>query len=99
MISVPGDFEDVAASFGMAIGDKDSLVSLKDVARIKATLGKKSDLPTDIRIHEDQIHGFAFREDWSSSKDKETMNNAAREKVCGGSINIFLHEDILPFTE
>merc|ERR1712000_733108 len=44
-------------------------------------MAKKTDLPHELRIYEDQVHGFALRGDWSSEKDKKSMDDAEKQGV------------------
>lgn len=44
-------------------------------------MSKKTELPHEIRIYDDQVHGFALRSDWSSEEDKKAMDEATRQGV------------------
>ncbi|KZF24801.1 dienelactone hydrolase family protein-like protein [Xylona heveae TC161] len=81
MISVPADFEPVNKPLSLAFGDKDSLVDQVTVGKIIDTLAVKTELPHEIRIYEDQVHGFTLRGDWSSDKDKKAMDEALQQGV------------------
>jgi len=35
----------------------------------------------EIRIYEDQVHGFALRGDFSSEKDKKAMDEATQQII------------------
>ena len=79
LVAVPGDFEGITKPLSLALGDKDSLLDEKTRGGIQDLLAKKTDVPHEIRIYEDQIHGFALRGDWSSDKDKKAMDDAERQ--------------------
>ncbi|MCJ1413671.1 hypothetical protein MMC19_007793 [Ptychographa xylographoides] len=76
LVAIPADFDPVARPLSLAMGTKDSLLSLDQIGQIQDLLAKKTDVPHEIRLYEDQIHGFALRGDWSSDKDKEAMDEA-----------------------
>jgi len=81
LVAVPGDFEPVTKPLSLALGDKDSLLDATARGGIQDCLAKKTDVPHEIRIYGDQIHGFALRGDWSSEKDKEAMDEAQKQGV------------------
>ena len=78
---IPVDFEDVARPLSLAIGEKDSLVSSKDLPNIKTVLSKRPTVPSEVHVYEDQVHGFALRDDWSNDKDKTAMENVAKQGI------------------
>lgn len=80
LLAVPDDIEPITKPVSIALGDHDSLVDKDTMGKIQDTLAKKTDLPHELRIYEDQIHGFALRSDWSSEKDKKAMDES--EKQC-----------------
>jgi len=75
------DFEAVTKPLSLGFGDKDSVVPMKDVDGIISVLEKKTEVPHEIRIYPDQIHGFAVRGDHTSEKEKQAMNDAAQQAV------------------
>ena len=77
LVAIPGDFDPVAKSLSLALGTKDSLLDEKQIGQIQDVLAKKTDVPHEIRLYEDQIHGFALRSDWSSDKDKQVMSTVS----------------------
>lgn len=81
LVAVPGDFEPVTKPLSLAVGDKDSLLDNDSVGKIQDILAKKTSLPHELRIYEDQIHGFALRSDWSSEKDKKAMDDSEKQGV------------------
>jgi dienelactone hydrolase len=81
LVAVPGDFEPVTKPLSLAVGDKDSLLDNNTVGQIQDLMAKKVDLPHELRIYEDQIHGFALRSDWSSDKDRKAMDDAEQQGV------------------
>ena len=81
LLAIPDDFEKVTKPLSLALGTKDSLLDEASIGKIQDVLAKKIDLPKEIRIYEDQIHGFALRGDWSCEKDKEAMDSAERQGI------------------
>jgi len=73
------DFQGVTKPLSLALGTQDSLLDAKTRGGIQMELSGKTDVPTEVRIYEDQVHGFALRGDWSSDKDKEAMDEAGRQ--------------------
>ena len=81
LVAVPGDFDGVSKPLSLAVGDSDSLLDKGTVGQIQDVMAKKTDLPHELRIYEDQVHGFALRGDWSSEKDKKSMDDAEKQGV------------------
>ncbi|KAH6709350.1 dienelactone hydrolase family protein-like protein [Leptodontidium sp. MPI-SDFR-AT-0119] len=81
LVDVPGDFEGVAKPLSLAVGDSDSLLDNGTVSQIQDIIAKKTELPHELRIYKDQVHGFALRSDWSSEKDKKAMDDAEKQGV------------------
>ena len=81
LVALPGDFEGVTKPLSIALGDQDSLVDDKTRGGIQDTLAKKTDVPHEIRIYADQVHGFAVRGDWSDDKDKKAMDEALQQGI------------------
>lgn len=79
LVSVPSDFDPITKPVSIALGDKDSLVDNDTVKKIIDVMAKKTDVPHEIQIYEDQIHGFALRSDWSSEKDKKAMDDSTTQ--------------------
>ena len=44
-------------------------------------MAKKTSLPLELRIYEEQIHGFALRNDWSSDKDRKAMDESEKQGI------------------
>ena len=80
LVTVPGDFEDVSKPLSLACGEKDSQLDMATVEKIREVLSKK-EVPTEVKVYEDQVHGFALRSDWSSEKDKKAMDDAEKQGV------------------
>lgn len=76
LVSVPKDFEPVSKPLYIGVGDKDSLLDMKTVDKIKALLANKTGVPSETEVYEDQVHGFSLRGDFSSDKDKAAMDKA-----------------------
>jgi len=81
LVAVPGDFEPVTKPLSLAVGTKDSLLDNATIGKIQDTLATKTEVPHEIRIYEDQVHGFALRSDWSSEKDKKAMDEAQQQGI------------------
>lgn len=81
LVTAPGDFDPVTKPLSLAVGDKDSLLDNNTVAKIQDIMAKKASVPHELKIYEDQIHGFALRSDWSSEKDKKAMDDAEKQGV------------------
>lgn len=79
LVAVPGDFDPISKPISLAVGDKDSLLDNATVGKIHDLFGKKVDVPHELRIYEDQVHGFALRSDWSSEKDKKAMDESEKQ--------------------
>jgi len=81
MVAVPGDFENVKVPLSVAVGSRDSLVDAKTVEGIKEELAKRPEVKSEVRVYEDQVHGFSLRGDWSSEKDKEAMDQVEKQGI------------------
>ncbi|KAF2014722.1 dienelactone hydrolase family protein-like protein [Aaosphaeria arxii CBS 175.79] len=83
LVAIPGDFEPVVKPLSLALGDKDSLLGEKEVQQIQELLQSKRDegLQSEVKVYEDQVHGFALRGDWSSEKDKKAMDEAEKQGI------------------
>jgi len=81
LVAVPADFDPIAKPISLAVGDSDSLLDNKTVGQIQDILAKKTNLPHELRIYEDQVHGFALRSDWSSDKDKKAMDESEKQGI------------------
>jgi dienelactone hydrolase len=78
LVSIPADFELVTKPLSLALGTKDSLLGMKEVEQIKGFMEKKQG-KSEVRLYEDQVHGFALRGDWSSEKDRKAMDDAEKQ--------------------
>lgn len=88
LVSIPADFDPVAVPLSLALGDKDSLLGEYEVKQIKEVVEAKRDgkqgerlEASEVRVYEDQVHGFALRGDWSSEKDKRAMDEAEKQGI------------------
>lgn len=81
LVAIPGDFEAVAKPLSLALGDQDSLLDMKSVDLITEVMSKKTNIKHEIRIYEEQVHGFALRGDWSSEKDLKAMDEAEKQGI------------------
>jgi dienelactone hydrolase len=80
-VAIPRDFEPVTKPLSLAVGSKDSYLDTDSVKKIQDILAKKTGVPHEVRIYEDQVHGFALRSDWSSEKDKKAMDDAEKQGI------------------
>lgn len=80
LLAIPADIEPVARPTSLAVGDKDSMLDMKSVDQIREAL-EKTGVPTEVKVYEDQIHGFALRSDWSSDKDKKAMDETEKQGI------------------
>jgi dienelactone hydrolase len=81
LVSIPADFEGVTRPLGLAVGDKDSLLDESQISKIKEILNGKKDVPNEVKVYQDQVHGFALRSDWSDEKDKKAMDDAEKQGI------------------
>jgi len=81
LTAIPADYDPISKPLTLGMGTKDSLLSVDQIGQIQDILAKKTDVPHEIRIYEDQVHGFALRSDWSSDKDKEAMDEAEKQGI------------------
>jgi len=84
LVAIPADFDDLAVPTSFALGSKDSLLGEKEAQQIKDLMEEKRSkegLQSEVRIYEDQVHGFALRGDWSSEKDKKAMDQAEKQGI------------------
>ncbi|KAF4636092.1 hypothetical protein G7Y89_g1988 [Cudoniella acicularis] len=76
-----GGFDLVTKLLSLAVGDKDSLLDNDTVGKIQDLLTKKTSLPHELRIYEDQIHGFALRSDLSCEKDRKAIDDSEKQGI------------------
>jgi dienelactone hydrolase len=81
LVSIPADFDPVNRPLSLAVGSKDSLLDTNSVGTIQDLMAKKTELPHELRIYEDQVHGFALRSDWSQEKDRKAMDEAEKQGI------------------
>lgn len=81
LVAIPGDFDPVTKPLSLAVGTKDSLLDTNSIGKIQDIMAKKTGVPHELCIYDDQIHGFALRSDWSSEKDKKAMDDAEKQGV------------------
>ncbi|KAJ9645060.1 hypothetical protein H2199_003064 [Coniosporium tulheliwenetii] len=79
LVAIPGDFDPVKKPLSLGLGTKDSLLGEKEVGQIQNIMAKKTDVEHEVRLYEDQVHGFALRGDWSSEADKKAMDDAEKQ--------------------
>lgn len=81
LVAIPGDFSPVTKPLSLALGDKDSLLGQKEIGQVQDAMGKLATVPHEIRIYEDQIHGFTLRGDFTSEKEKKAMDEAEKQGI------------------
>ena len=81
LVAIPGDFDPITKPISFALGTKDSLLDATSIGKIQDIMAKKTDVPHEIRLYEDQVHGFALRGDWSNEKDKKAMDEAEKQGI------------------
>lgn len=88
LVAIPGDFDPVVVPLSLALGDKDSMLGMSEVEKIRDVISKKERgeqgdkiRASEIQIYGDQVHGFALRGDWSSEKDKVAMDKAEKQGI------------------
>ncbi|KAF2454875.1 esterase/lipase [Lineolata rhizophorae] len=85
LLARPTDLEPVAKPLSLALGEKDSLVGEAEqkqlVGLMEMKQGQGQGVPTEVKIYEDQVHGFALRGDWSSDKDRQAMDDAEQQGI------------------
>lgn len=81
LVDVPGDFNPVTTPTLLAVGDQDSLLPPSSVEQIQNVFKEKTDVATEVKIYEDQVHGFALRGDWSHEKDKKAMDDVTQQGI------------------
>ncbi|KAK5129156.1 hypothetical protein LTR08_003797 [Meristemomyces frigidus] len=87
LVAIPGDFEPVGVPLALALGDKDSLLGEKEVGQIEELMAKKrageqgEKVEGEVRVYKDQVHGFALRGDWSSERDRKSMDEATEQGI------------------
>ena len=80
LVAVPDDLEGVTKPLSLAVGEKDSLLDVPTVEKMREAL-VKTGVPHEVIIYEDQVHGFALRSDWSDEKDKKAMDDAEKQGI------------------
>ncbi|KAL8695892.1 MAG: hypothetical protein Q9201_007912 [Fulgogasparrea decipioides] len=81
LVAVPGDLDPVSKPLSLALGTRDSLLDEGTRGKIIDLMAKKTEVEHEIRLYEEQVHGFALRSDWSSEGDKKAMDEATRQGV------------------
>jgi len=71
----------VTKPLALAIGTEDSLLDKNSVGQIQDLMAKKTDVPHQLRIYNDQVHGFTLRSDWSEEKDRKAMDEAEKQGI------------------
>ncbi len=56
------------------------MVDMKTVDQLREAL-EKTGTPTEVKVYENQVHGFALRSDWSYDEDKKAMDDAEKQGI------------------
>lgn len=80
-MAIPGDFDPVTKPLSLAVGVKDSLMDTDSIGKVQDIMAKKTEVRYELRICEDQVHGFVLRSDWSSENDKKAMDDAGKQGI------------------
>ena len=81
LLAIPADIEPVTKPLSLALGSKDSLVGDKEIGQVQNALQKLTSVPHELKIYEDQIHGFSLRGDFTGEKDKKAMDEAENQGI------------------
>ena len=81
LITVPGDFEEISKLLFIGHGDKDTFLDNKTKDQFEVMLRNKTDVPTQVKVYKDQVHGFTLRSDRSSEKDMKAMDEAEKDGI------------------
>lgn len=81
LVTIPGDFDPVTKPLSLAVGSQDSVLDGASIDKIQDTMANKTNVPHEIQIYEDQVHGFALRSDRSSDRDKKAMDDAEKQGI------------------
>ena len=84
LLAIPADFEELCVPTAFALGGADSLLGMKEVDQIKELMQEKKSkegLQSEVRVYEDQVHGFALRGDFDSEKDKKAMDESEKQGI------------------
>jgi dienelactone hydrolase len=81
LVAIPADFDPVKRPLSLALGSKDSLLGEKEIGQIKEIMDAKKEVENEVKVYDDQVHGFALRGDWSSEKDKKAMDDAEKQGI------------------
>jgi len=72
------DFLSITKPTQINVGTNDIFLPNETVEKVKSTLtGTKADVPFEINVFEDAVHGFAVRGDITNPKEKENKDAAA----------------------
>jgi dienelactone hydrolase len=74
-LSLPSEVDKIARPVAVEVGDSDDIIKMPDVEKIQEIFKSKDGC--EVRVYEDQVHGFSVRSDLSIEKDKK-----AKEKAC-----------------
>lgn len=50
LVAIPGDFDPISKPLSLALGTRDSLLDQGSVGKIQDLMGKKTDVPHEIRV-------------------------------------------------
>jgi len=79
-LSIPTDLEGTTKPISIAVGDKDTIMSIDEVRKCRDALNKMPQ-PTEVEIYPDAIHGFTIRGDIENTKEKEQKEQAVNQVI------------------
>jgi len=79
-LSLPADIDLVNKPYSVAIGDKDPVLSMKEVEQLKEIFAKKT-TPTELEVYPGASHGFCVRADPGGEKTLEHSLKAEDQAV------------------
>ena len=73
---IPGEIEKVRRPVAIGIGDKDVVLPMAGVEKIKKIFESIQDVETEVKIYPGAGHGFAVRADLAPQEGSEAVKNA-----------------------
>ena len=80
MLSLPADIDPVNKPYSVAVGDRDSMLSMKEVEQLKKILTKKT-IPNELEVYPGAGHGFCVRADPGGEKTLEHSLMAENQAI------------------
>jgi dienelactone hydrolase len=80
-VDIPGDFKKIWKPTSLAIGDKDFVMPLATVEKVREIWGKLESVNTEIQIYPGAGHGFSIRADPLNEKQAEQSVAAEAQAI------------------